>query len=413
MTFCSGTCWCVMRLIDRTEYLAELKDLLQTPDIKVITGVRRSGKSKLLDALASYLQEKDSKANIIHINFNLTEYEMLIEYHALESYVEDHYKKGMNNYLMVDEIQMCNSFEKAVNSLHAKEKYDIYVTGSNAFLQSSDLATLFVGRTYEVHVFPFSFREYLAYFPSENLYGSLTKYVTEGGMAGSYLYKNETQKYRYVDNEVLNALIVRDIMAKYKFRNEPLLHELIDFLMDNIGNVTSVRTITDTLSSNKMKVDHKTVGKYIDALCKAFAFYRIRRYDIRGKRYLRSEDKYYLADQSFRFARLGTKNMDYGRVLENIVAIELLRRGYEVYVGVLYKKEIDFVAMRQGEKLYIQVANDISEQKTFDREVAPLLSIRDAYPKLLIARTWQPEYQHEGIRIVDAAEWLTAPTPQN
>ena len=401
-----------MKLIERTAYLKEMKDLLQTPDIKVITGVRRSGKSKLLDALAAWLLEHDPQAVIIHINYNLTDFENLMEYHALERYAEEHYQAGKNNYLMIDEVQMCPSFEKAINSLHAKEKYDIYVTGSNAFLQSSDLATLFVGRTYEIHVFPFSFKEYLSYFPSENLYGSLTKFITEGGMAGSYLYKNETQKYRYINSEVLNARIVRDIVKKYRLRNESLLHELIDFLMDNIGNVTSVRTITDTLSSNKAKVDHKTVGKYMDALCKAFAFYRIRRYDVRGKRYLRSEDKYYLADQSFRFARLGTKNMDYGRVLENIVAIELLRRGYEVYVGVLYKKEIDFVAMKQGEKLYIQVANNISDPKTFKREVTPLLSIKDAYPKLLIARIWQPEYQHEGIRIVDAADWLAESIPQ-
>ena len=401
-----------MKLIERTSYLEEMKDLLQTPDIKVITGVRRSGKSKLLDALSAWLKANDPDASIIHINYNLTEYESLMEYHALESYVEERFQPGKNNYLMIDEVQMCPSFEKAINSLHAKEKYDIYVTGSNAFLQSSDLATLFVGRTYEVHVFPFSFKEYLSYFPSENLYGSLTKYITDGGMAGSYLYKNDSQKYRYINSEVLNALIVRDIVKKYRLRNEPLLHELIDFLMDNIGNVTSIRTITDTLSSNKTKVDHKTVGKYMDALCKAFAFYRIRRYDIRGKRYLRSEDKYYLADQSFRFARLGTKNMDYGRVLENIVAIELLRRGYEVYVGVLYNKEIDFVAMKQGEKLYIQVANDISDPKTFEREVTPLLSIKDAYPKLLIARIWQPEYQHEGIRIIDAADWLNETIPQ-
>ena len=402
----------MMKLIERTAYLEEMKDLLQTPDIKVITGVRRSGKSKLLDALAAWLQANDPYANIIHINYNLTEYERLMEYLALEGYVEEHYQDGKNNYLLVDEVQMCSTFEKAINSLHAKEKYDIYVTGSNAFLQSSDLATLFVGRTYEIHVFPFSFKEYLTYFPSENLYGSLTKYITEGGMAGSYLYKNQEQKYRYINSEVLNALIVRDIVKKYRLKNEPLLQELIDFLMDNIGNVTSVRSITDTLSSNKTKVDHKTVGKYMDALCKAFAFYRIRRYDIRGKRYLRSEDKYYLADQSFRFARLGTKNMDYGRVLENIVAIELLRRGYEVYVGVLYNKEIDFVAMKQGEKLYIQVANDISEPKTFEREVTPLLSIKDAYPKLVIARTYQPEYQHEGIRVIDAADWLNDPVPQ-
>ena len=248
------------------------------------------------------------------------------------------------------------------------------------------------------------FGEWMVY--NENIYAALSQYLTEGGMAGSYLYKNTTQKYRYINNEVLNALIVRDIINKNRLQNEPLLHALIDYLMDNIGNLTSVRTITNTLSSNNTKADHKTIGKYIDLLCKAFAFYKIRRYDIKGKKYLRSEDKYYLCDQSFRFARLGTKNMDYGRVLENIVAIELLRRGYEVYVGVLYKKEIDFVAMKQGAKMYIQVANDISDKETFKREVSPLLQIRDAYPKRLIARTYQPRYQHEGIEVIDAAEWL-------
>ena len=395
-----------MKLIEREAYLSELKELLGTPDIKVITGVRRCGKSKLMDAFARYLESSDDNANIIHINFNLTEFENLLEYHALEEYVESHYSAARNNYVLVDEIQMCPSFEKAINSLHAKEKYDIYVTGSNAFLQSSDLATLFVGRTYEVHIFPFSFKEYLAYFPNENIYAALTRYITEGGMAGSYLYKNETQKFRYINNEVLNALIVRDIINKNHLKNEPLLHALIDYLMDNIGNVTSVRSITNTLSSNMTKADHKTIGKYVELLCKAFAFYRIRRYDIKGKKYLRSEDKYYLSDPSFRYARLGTKNMDYGRVLENIVAIELLRRGYEVYVGMLYQKEIDFVAMKQGEKHYIQVANDISEPSTFHRETSPLLQIRDAFPKTLIARTYQPRYQHEGIEVIDAAEWL-------
>ena len=395
-----------MKLIERTNYLNDIKDLLGTPDIKVITGVRRCGKSKLMDAFASYLQASDKNANIIHINFNLTDFENLLEYHALEEYVESKYDKKLNNYLLIDEIQMCPSFEKAINSLHAKEKYDIYVTGSNAFLQSSNLATLFVGRTYEIQLFPFSFKEYLSYFPNSNIYASLTQYITEGGMAGSYLYKNAEQKFRYINNEVLNALIVRDIINKYNLKNEALLHALIDYLMDNIGNVTSVRNITDMLSSNQTKADHKTVSKYINLLCKAFAFYRIRRYDIKGKKYLKSEDKYYLSDTSFKFARLGTKNMDYGRALENIVAIELLRRGYEVYVGVLYNKEIDFVAMKQGEKIYIQVAYDISDESVFNREITPLLQIRDAYPKLLIARTYQPQYQHEGVEIIDAAEWL-------
>ena len=395
-----------MKLIKRTTYLQELKSLINTPDIKVITGVRRSGKSKLMDSFSAEIKKKDKSANIIHINFNLTDYEGLLEYHALEEYVEKHYKEKKNNYLLIDEVQMCVHFEKAINSLHAREKYDIYVTGSNAFLQSSDLATLFVGRTYEVHILPFSFEEYTKYFPTENIYGSLTKYIKEGGMAGSYLYSDKTQKYRYINTEVLNALIVRDIVKKNKLRNEPLLHELIDFLMDNVGNIVSVRSITEALAKNKTKADHKTIGKYIEHLCKAFAFYKVRRYDIKGKRYLHSEDKYYLSDHSFKYARLGTKNMDYGHVLENIVAVELIRRGYEVYVGVLRNKEIDFVAIKQGEKIYIQVAYDISEEKTFYREVAPLLDIKDAYPKLLIARTYQPEYTHEGIRIIDAADWL-------
>lgn len=356
--------------------------------------------------------ERQPDASIIHINYNLTDFESIMEYRSMEAYVEERYAPNRQNYLFIDEVQMCASFEKAINSLHAREKYSIFITGSNAFLQSSDLATLFVGRTYEIPVYPFSFAEYLEYFPSRNIYDSLTAYISDGGMAGSYLYRTEDQKRRYINSEVLNALVVRDIVSKYKLRNEQLLHALIDYLMDNVGNLTSIRSIADTLESSRMKADHKTIGKYVDALCKAFAFYRFRRYDVRGKRYLRSEDKYYLVDQSFRFARLGTKNMDYGRVLENIVAMELLRRGYEVYVGVLYKKEIDFVAIKQGEKLYIQVANNISEEKTFEREVSPLLAIKDAFPKMLIARTYQPEYQHEGIRIVDAAEWLSNPIPQ-
>ena len=398
-----------MKIIPRLTYMNELSGIINIPDIKIITGIRRCGKSKLMDALTQIIKESDPSGNIIHINYNLTEFEDLLEYHSLEDYIENKYIDSVNNYVLIDEIQMCEHFEKAINSLHAKEKYDIYVTGSNAFLQSSDLATLFVGRTYDIHVLPFSFTEYLSYFPSDNINTSFTKYITEGGMAGSYLYKDMNQKYRYINTEVLNALVVRDIIRKYNIRNEPLLHVLIDFLMDNIGNKVSIRSITDSLSSNKTKADHKTIGKYIDYLCRAFAFYRVRRYDIKGKKYLKSEDKYYLSDHSFKYARLGTKNMDYGHVLENIIAIELLRRGYEIYVGVIGSKEIDFIAMKQGNKSYIQVSYDISDAKTFEREVTPLLKVGDAYPKLLIARTYQPEYQHEGIRIVDAAEWLSSP----
>ena len=227
-------------------------------------------------------------------------------------------------------------------------------------------------------------------------------------MAGSYLYQEQKQKYDYLENDVLNALIIRDIIQKKRIRNIPLLNALIDYLMDHIGNLISARKIANHLNSSKLKADHKTIEKYLGFLTSAFAFYRIRRYDIKGKRYLTSDCKYYLSDQSFRFARLGTKNMDYGHVLENVIVIELLRRGYEVYVGALRKTEIDFVAVSRGEKCYIQVAYDISSHDTLARELKSLRSISDAYPKMLIARTYQPEYEIDGIRIIDAAEWLKA-----
>lgn len=395
-----------MKLIERSEYLNKVINVIGTPDIKVITGVRRSGKSKLLEAFKKYVLKNIEDANVIHINFNLTKFEELKEYHKLNDYIEEKYIEGKENFVLIDEVQMCPNFELTINSIHASEQYDIYITGSNAFLLSSDLATLFTGRTIEIKVFPFSFSEYLKYYSYTDVYSAFDKYMKDGGMAGSYVYKDEEQRYDYVKN-VLETLIVRDIHTKYKIRNNTLMDRIVDFLMDNISNLTSARNIADTLNSNKDKINHKTVGNYLTYLCNAFAFYKFRRYDIKGKKYLSSNDKYYLSDHTFRYAKLGTKNLDYGRVLENIVAIELLRRGYEVYVGVLYKKEIDFVAIKRNEKIYIQVSDDISREETFKREVSPLLSIKDAYPKMVIARTRHEDYQYEGIKITDIANWLT------
>lgn len=394
-----------MKLIDRNDYLDKMINIIGTPDIKVLTGVRRSGKSKLLEAFKAYLEKNIHNANIIHVNFNLSKYDNLKEYKALNKYIETSYLADKENFVLIDEIQMCKNFELCINNLHATELYDIYITGSNAFLLSSDLATLFTGRTFEIKVYPFSFSEYVMYFESADKYAAFDDYMIEGGMSGSYLYKDREDKFDYIEN-VFDTLILRDIRQKYKIKHTALMERISQFLMDNISNLTSSRNIADTLTSNKEKINHKTVGSYLNYLCNAFAFYKIHRYDIKGKKYLASNDKYYLSDHAFRYAKLGTKNLDSGRVIENIVAMELLRRGYEVYVGVLYKKEIDFVALKRSEKLYIQVADNITLDETFKREIEPLLQIKDAYPKMVIARTRNPEYQYEGIRIVDVSDWL-------
>lgn len=399
-----------MKLIERKQYLDKMIGVIGTPDIKVLTGVRRSGKSKLLEAFKSYVQKNIPNANIIHINFNLSEYDNLKEYKALNEYIESNYEENKENFVLIDEIQMCNGFELCINNLHATEKYDIYITGSNAFLLSSDLATLFTGRTFEIKVYPFSFAEYVQYFGLTDKYTAFDRYMLEGGMSGSYLYKEQEDKFDYIEN-VFNTLILRDIRQKYNIKNPALMDRISQFLMDNVSNLTSARSITDTLASNKDKINHKTVGNYLQYLCNAFAFYKVRRYDIKGKKYLTTNDKYYLSDHTFRYAKLGTKNMDTGRVIENIVAMELLRRGYEVYAGVLYKKEIDFVALKRSEKIYIQVSDNISLPETFKREVEPLLKIKDAYPKMVIARTRNPEYQYEGVKIVDVADWLLVKQP--
>lgn len=394
-----------MKLIERKQYLDKMIQVIGTPDIKVLTGVRRSGKSKLLEAFKSYVQKNIPNANIIHINFNLSKYDSLKKYTALNEYIESSYAEEKVNFVLIDEIQMCADFELCINNLHATELYDIYITGSNAFLLSSDLATLFTGRTFEIKVYPFSFAEYVQYFALTDKYTAFDSYMLEGGMSGSYLYREQEDKFDYIES-VFDTLILRDIRQKYKIKNPALLDRISGFLMDNVSNLTSARSISDTLKSNKDTINHKTVGNYLNYLCNAFAFYKFRRYDIKGKKYLTSNDKYYLSDHTFRYAKLGTKNLDNGRVIENIVAMELLRRGYEVYVGVLYKTEIDFVALKRSEKIYIQVSDNITLPETFRREVEPLLQIKDAYPKIVIARTRNPEYQYEGIKIVDVADWL-------
>lgn len=393
-----------MKLIERKTYMQQLINVMNTPDIKVITGIRRSGKSKLMDAFIAYVQ-KQPENNIIRIKLNLKEFQSLKNGDALYDYIDAHHIAEKENFLFIDEVQLCADFENVINSLYEEERFNIFLTGSNAFLLSSDLATLFGGRVFEISLYPFSFSEYLLYYPQDDIDVAFDKYVSAGGMAGSYLYNNPSDAKKYLAG-IVRTTITKDIVTKFKIENEDLLNMIVDFLMDNVGSKTSVRNIANTLTSNTYKTNDKTCGAYIDYLCRSFLFYPFKRYDVKGKRYLESDKKYYLADLSFRYAIIGTKNADYGHLYENIVAIELLRRGFEVYIGQINDKEVDFVAVKDGVKTYIQVSDDISRESTLKREVTPLLAIRDAYPKIIIARTKHPETQFEGIRIIDIARWL-------
>ena len=395
-----------MRTIIREKYLERIKALKDTPDIKIITGIRRSGKSNLMQTYIKYLKSNFDNINVISIDYMDLDFEDIKEYHALHKYVEDRYQEGKDNYLFVDEVQLCPSFELAINSLYSKKKYDIYITGSNAFLLSADLATLFTGRYIEIHMFPFSFKEYCQYYENEkNIDMLFDEYFAKGGLAGSYAYNTDLDRITYI-KEVYDTIVNRDLVQKYNLPDTGVLSRLCEFLMDNISSLTSPNKVSDILKSNKLQTNHVTIGKYIKYLCNAFIFYDIKRYDIRGKKYLETTDKFYMCDTGMRYAILGNRNMDYGRVYENIVCVELLRRGYDVYVGKLYQKEIDFVAQRGSEKIYIQVSDDITNEKTFEREYSPLLQIKDAYPKMIIARTRHPKYTYEGIEVYDIANWL-------
>lgn len=395
-----------MKHIERISYLDKLKKLNNTPDIKVITGIRRSGKSVLMQDYIEYILTNEPDANVIMINLQDLEYDNLLDYHALHEYVLSKYIKNVHNLVFIDEVQLCNKFELAINSLHSKAIFDIYITGSNAFLLSSDLATLFTGRVMQIKVYPFSFSEYMDYNGNlENVDAAFEAYSIYGGMPGSYVYGEKEQKQDYV-KEVYRTIIIRGLVDKYKIRNETEFKNMAEFMMDNIGNLLSPNNVCNCLNNSKSSVTRKTVSRYIEYLCNAFLFYEAKRYDLKGKKYLENNCKYYLSDTSFRFAINGTKNMDYGHVYENIVYLELLHRGYEVYVGKLYKKEIDFVAKKGDEVIYIQVSDYIGEEKTFEREYTPLLAIKDAYTKIIIARTHHEMYKYEGILIYDIARWL-------
>ena len=394
-----------MKIIERKNYLNRLIRLKDTPDIKIITGLRRSGKSELVRAYMELIRTNED-TNIIYVDFADLKFDDLKTYKELYNFCEGQYIDGKTNVIVVDEVQMCEKFELAINSLYNSRKYDIYITGSNAFLLSSDLSTLFTGRFIEIPVYPFSFAEYCEYYGYDsNTANVLDSYVMSGGLSGAYVYSEKEDQASYI-KDVYTTIIKRDLVDKYGIKEEALLDSLTDYMMDNISNLTSASKISNVFRQNKVETNHITIGNYMKYLCSAFMFYKVKRYDIRGKKYLETSDKYYLSDLGFRYAMLGTRNMDYGRAYENIVALELLRRGYEIYVGKLYQKEIDFVAMKQNEKLYIQVSDNISDSDTLERELSPLRAIKDAYPKILIANTKHDDYDIEGIKVLDLTNWL-------
>ena len=396
----------MMKIIERSTYLKRLIRLQGTPDIKIITGLRRSGKSELLRSYMQWLRKNVKSLNIIYIDFADLKYEGLKSYKSLYNYIEEAYQTETLNVVVVDEVQLCKQFELAINSLYNSRKYDIYLTGSNAFLLSSDLSTLFTGRFIEIPIFPFSLSEYCTYYDFKKADTQiLQNYLMEGGLAGAYIYRDKEDQVSYI-KDVYQSVIKRDLLDKYGIKEEALLDSLTDYLMDNVSNLTSASKISTFFKQNGYETNHITIGNYLKYLCSAYMFYKVKRYDIRGKKYLETSDKYYLSDLGFRYAILGNRNMDYGRAYENLVALELMRRGYDIYVGKLYQKEIDFVAMKQSEKIYIQVSDNISEQITLARELAPLKSIKDSYPKMLMANTGHEEYDIDGIKILNLSDWM-------
>lgn len=395
-----------MKYIIRKQYLDSIIRLQNTPDIKVITGVRRCGKSVLLKQFSDFLMNNDKNANIINIDLQDLDNEYLLDYHNLHKYVMDNYQKNKHNVVLIDEVQLCNQFELCINSLHAKNLFDIFITGSNAFLLSSDLATLFTGRVSKIEVFPFSYKEYIQYYQAKDNYDQMfDEYLKNGGMPGNLAFTNLNDKLNYL-RSVYETILLRDLVDKYKIRNKNEFYNVSQYMLDNIGNLLSPNNICNVLNHNNSKITRKTIEKYISYFENSFLFYKAKRYDLKGKKYLVNNDKYYLVDIGFKYAINGIKSVDYGRDLENVVYLELLRRGYEVYVGKLYQKEIDFVAINRYEKIYIQVCDYIDNQETFKRECASLLSIKDAYPKMIIARTHHEKYLYDGIQIVDISKWL-------
>ena len=395
-------------MIQRKEYLKKLIAFRDKQLIKVVTGVRRCGKSTLLKMYQEWLREQGVEASrIISINFEDIDYEELTDYRKLYDYLKEHLNSERMTYIFLDEIQNVADFPKVVDSLYIKNNVDIYMTGSNAYMLSSEIATLISGRYVQIEMLPFSFKEYMESTGSMNDRGvKYTEYLENSSFPQTLELKGQPDEIRDYLEGLYNTIVVKDIVNRKKITDTMMLKSLLRFVFDNIGNPLSSKKIADTMTSAGRKIDVKTVEKYLEALTESYILYQAKRYNIKGKQYLKTLEKYYVVDVGLRFMLLGSKQMDAVHILENVVYLELLRRGYDVYVGKINEFEVDFVAQNSRGTSYFQVALTVRDEKTLQRELRPLQSIRDHYPKMILTLDEDPETQYDGICRVNARDWL-------
>lgn len=396
-------------MIIRKEYLENLSSFREKRLIKVVTGIRRCGKSTLFELYQEYLKNHGVESRqIISLNLEDGEYGDIENHKDLYNLVKSMLLPDRMNYIFLDEVQRVSDFQKAVDSLFIKKNCDVYITGSNAYLLSGELATLLSGRYVQIKMLPLSFKEYVSAFPDNCSIDRLYQdYVHNSSFPYTLEMSGQKEIRQYLAG-ILDSIVLKDIVARRRFPDISMLQSVVRFLFDNIGNLCSTKKIADTMTSAGRKITVHTVESYLSALTDSFIFYQVGRYDVKGKQYLKTGDKYYAADLGLRYVSLGTKKADDGHILENIVYLELNRRGYEVYVGKVGNAEVDFVAIGDEGEEYYQVAYTVidADGKTLERELAPLDAIKDHNPKYLLTMDLGPLVSHNGIKQLNVLDWL-------
>ena len=396
-----------MKIIQRKTYLDKLIAFRGKRLIKVVTGIRRCGKSTLMEIYRDWLIGQGvAQDQIVSINFEDFDFYDLREPQALYAYVKERLAEGRMTYVFFDEIQHVERFPDVVNSLYIKSDVDVCITGSNAYMLSSEIATLLSGRYVEIPMLPLSFREYLeGRGDTGDLPGMYADYIASSSFPYALDLDTSAQVTDYLGG-VYNTIIVKDIITRKKIADVMMLESVVRFAADNIGNMLSTKRIADIMTADGRKIDQKTVERYISALCETFVLYQARRYNIRGGQFLKTLEKYYLVDMGLRRTLLGNRSFDAGRILENVVYLELLRRQKKVYVGKMDNLEVDFVAMDEEGIDYYQVAATVRDERTLQRELAPLRRIDDQYPKVILTLDEDPDADYAGIRRTNALRWL-------